>query len=147
MRLGHPGISPAPDGVVDLSGEPDSALLQAYAVARSRFMIATPSGPLAFAHSFHCDVAIVNAVDLWNYNPNCVVRTIDVIEKDGSVTRQEGYLKKNYTKLKVMELMAAQSVECRQNDAASIRDVAERMIEKTAGGNTWRPLPHPPNPS
>ncbi|MBM3598444.1 MAG: TIGR04372 family glycosyltransferase [Alphaproteobacteria bacterium] len=64
VRIGHRGMMPFPeiDGFVDLSAE--STMMQAFAVSRSRFLVAGPSGPSALGPALHVPTLVTNAVSM-----------------------------------------------------------------------------------
>ena len=74
VRLGHPEMTKFPqiEGLIQLGFERDSTLLQAFAVSRSRFLLASPSGPLALGEAFHVPVAYANAWECHTPNDRAV---------------------------------------------------------------------------
>jgi putative glycosyltransferase (TIGR04372 family) len=107
VRMGHPGMTPFPprEGLIDLSIEGNNALLQTFAVSRSRFMLCGDSGPSAIADALHVPLALTNSVSYWYNNDRIVVRTIDLVTPEGEVLNQEALASTAMHKLKLMKAM------------------------------------------
>lgn len=140
VRLGHPGMTPYPtrENYVDLSVFPDSSLLQAYAISRSRFMIGGPSGPAALAETFNVPLALVDMVDFCTIKYNDIVRTINVITPSGEVINQQRYLELGLSKLKVMGLVQTQGYKVGKNSSDTIVALTDRIFELSSDTLKWR---------
>ncbi len=146
VRLGHPGMTPYParKGYVDLSTLPDSSILQAYAISRSRFLFAGPSGPAAVAEAFDVPLALVDMVDHCLIKERDVARTINVLMPDGDVINQNRYVEMNLNKLMVMELSNQNGCQIRKNGPTALIALIDRIAEVSRDTGGWR-TPTPPS--
>jgi putative glycosyltransferase (TIGR04372 family) len=141
VRLGHPEMTKfgPMEGLLELGCEPDTTLLQAFAVSRSRYLVCGPSGPLAFGDAFHVPTAYANAISVYFCNDRAVVRTIDLQAPDGTIINQERFadtppglnamIEKGYIPLQI--------------SADELVRLVNRLHEKTSDTPEWR-VPDPP---
>ncbi|MGE3874829.1 MAG: TIGR04372 family glycosyltransferase [Parvibaculaceae bacterium] len=151
VRIGHPGMTPfAPrDGFVDLSLRPDSFMLQAAAVSHARFMVAGPSGPMTLAMAFAIPLTLVDAVDaggVWGLAHTDVL-THEVTTPEGEVLRnatlREAGLLSGFRLADLIRLDPRCTM--RKANASELRIVAQRLFDRTAGIDGWRPPPELPS--
>ncbi len=149
VRLGHPTPTeiPAMPGFVDLAKVEGSEWLQMYAVARSRFFVASASGPAAYGPAF--GVATANTDQNLCYGvwgPQDYVVTQD-IRYGGKWYRQTeafdaGYLFSEFTPDPAMEFGLA------RNTVQHLSAAADELFKITADCPGWRamgmrPIPGP----
>ena len=146
VRLGHAGMMPYParKGYVDLTVLPDSSLLQAYAISRSRFMFSGPSGPAAVAEAFDVPLALMDMVDHCLLKERDVARTINVVMPDGQVINQQRYADMNLNKLHVMELARQSGCQIYKNRPAELIALIDRIADVSSDTQGWR-IPTPPS--
>lgn len=152
VRLGHPGMTPYParKGYIDLSTLPDSSLLQAYAISRSRFMFAGPSGPGALAEAFDVPLALMDMVDHCLFKDRDVARTINVVMPNGEVINQGRYVEMNLNKLRVMELARQGGCQIYKNGPGELVAMIDHVAAANSGSPEWRvptPLSTAPRPN
>jgi putative glycosyltransferase (TIGR04372 family) len=144
VRLGHPEMRqfPARKGLVDLALIPDSYLLQANAVSRSRFFIGSPSGALIFALGFSIPTAITDSSDFWctPITPS-VILTHTVVTPDGTKLRQQelmdaGLLNTRQLTKRMQSDPRYQLIKCNAEDIAR---AADAIFAATSDVQGWRP--------
>jgi putative glycosyltransferase (TIGR04372 family) len=139
VRLGHPTPTELPKikGVVDLAKVPGSEWMQLYAVARSRFFIASASGPAAYGPAFGVPTANTDQnLCLGVWGPQDYVVTQDVFY-DGKWYRQaeafdEGFL--------FLEFKPEKKFGLAHNSAQVLRETADEMLKVSADCSGWRPF-------
>jgi putative glycosyltransferase (TIGR04372 family) len=147
VRLGHPEMAPfrARPGFVDISRLPDSETLQAFAVSRSRFLIAGPSGALPLGPALNVPVGHTDSTDFWGpVQAQDVVRTVDVITPSGDVVNQKALWDSNLGKLELLRRIGAgEPYQVIKNSPEILAQMANHMYEQTSNVTGWRE-PTPP---
>jgi len=142
------------EGFVDLSLRSNSFMLQAAAVSHARFMISGPSGPMTLPMAFAIPYTLVDATDaggVWGLAYTDVL-THEVTTPEGKVLRnstlREAGLLSSFRLTDVMRSDPRYTM--RKANASELRIVAQRLFDRTAGINGWRPppeLPKTPKPN
>lgn len=141
VRLGHPQMTPFPPrpGYVDLSRDDGNSLLQAFAVSRSRFVVATPSGADPLGHAFGVPTATVNSVNYWQTNAHDLRCTVDVEMKDGTVLRNQALMDAGLDKLAMFDgIKEGRIAQVIQNSPATLIGVARQLHTETKDVTAWR---------
>jgi putative glycosyltransferase (TIGR04372 family) len=147
IQLGHPEMQAFPPrrGFVDLSRIANAFLLQAYAVSRSRFLIAGPSGPIGIGWSFHVPTALVDATDSLNGwgDGRHLLLTHEVTTPEGQALRNRalydaGLL--DYVVLK-QKLKAGLNYRIRKSSPGELAEAARALFERTSDVQGLRALP------
>lgn len=152
VRLGHPEMAPFPPrpGFVDLSPWPDSFDLQAFAISRARFVVASPSGMATLASAFDVPVGLVdNVMPFGVHRAHDAILVQHVVTPDGqrlplsSLTRR-GLLYEG----EIARLMTERGFTLVRNTVAELIAMARLLHAETAGIDAWRvplsdPLPGP----
>ena len=148
VRLGHPQMTEFSnrEGFVDLARLDDSVMLQAYAVSRSRFVVAGPSGASQLAQALDVPLGLTDAVDYWTpIHARDAIRTVDVISPSGELFNQRKMLAAGISKKFLIN--AAQKGEKYQiikNSPRVLARMADYLYDTTYGEDKWR-LPRPPS--
>jgi putative glycosyltransferase (TIGR04372 family) len=144
VRLGHPGMDPAPlgPGYIDLSRH--SLELQLYATSVARFMVATDSGPGGFGLLFKVPTVKTNAVleDAWHSFDLTLPK--NVLNWRGEVLSfKEAYASRPLSSFRNGIHEAYSFVD---NTLDQLKFCVELLLERTAGCNGWRAEPASPTP-
>ena len=150
VQIGHPEMKPFPkrDGLVDISGIRNEFMLQAFAVARSRFMIGGASGPTSLGWSFGiptavCDCAEANST--WGSKHN-VYLTHEVTTPDGEVLRNQALHDRGLLDIRELtaRLRRGEKFTLRKNSGDEISVVAAYLHKNSTDVTGWREdLPSP----
>lgn len=147
VRLGHPEMVPFParPGFIDVSRLPDSETLQAFAVSRSRFLIAGPSGALPLGPAFNVPAGHTDATDFWGpMQAQDVVRTIDVITPSGECLNQQALWDADLGKLGLLrKIGSGEPYQVIKNSPEILAQMANHLYEQTSNVTGWRD-PTPP---
>jgi putative glycosyltransferase (TIGR04372 family) len=140
LRLGQPSAMdlPATEGLIDLSRVPDSLMLQAFAISRSRYALCAHSGLLHLAMAFQAPVGAADAVNrsaLGPY-PEAICLTKTYIRPDGREFRQAEALEAGLLDLKPDTL--PEGYRLRDCTAEELVALADRLHDITAGVTGWR---------
>jgi putative glycosyltransferase (TIGR04372 family) len=152
VRLGHPTPTELPKipGVVDLAKVPGSEYLQMYAVARSRFLLASASGPAAYGPAF--GVPTVNTdqnLCLGVWGKNDYVLTQGIVQ-DGVEYRQFEAFDRGLLFVEAI-VTPRNDIVYRKNTAEELIAAANEMVRVSEDCPAWRQfvehsaLPNPPN--
>lgn len=149
VLLGHPELEsfPPQEGFIDLSRQPDSFLLQAFATSGARFMIAGPSGPIALGWGFHIPTALIDTADgIGGFGPaEQVILSHEVTTPDGKCMRNMELFRSGLLDYPVLrdKIRAGEPYVVRKNSGSELIAVANHMHEVCADTNGW----HPPAPA
>ena len=148
VRLGHPGMDPAPaiPGYVDLSTMPLD--LQFFAVSKARFMIGTDSGPGSLGSAFATPCAKTNAVyedgAWWEHD---ILLAKNVVNWLGEVVSLHGQWPDRM--LHFRDLADGPNFRLVDNNFAQLKYCADRLFGRTGDCEGWRtgpPIKDPPPP-
>ena len=140
VRLGHPGMTPFPKmpGLIDITDQTDP-LLQCFAISRSRFLFAAPSGPTAVAEAFGVPMAVLDAVDLWTNGPLTLIQTVNMITPKGELINQQKYADQQLSKRKLLALTASNpGYKVYKNSGDVLLKLVQKMHGMTDGVTKWR---------
>ena len=146
VRLGHETMSefPARDGFVDLARVPDSFTTQGFALTRSRFLFAGPSGVSQLGCAYQVPTAIVNGVnDTGAWRDKDVMLLQRLYDPAGQRISIKEALPTGMLADPVLKAMVENGdLTMSPNTLAELRRVAGIMLENTAGCDGWRrPVP------
>ena len=148
VRLGHPGMDPAPaiPGYIDLSTLPLE--LQFFAVSKARFMIGTDSGPGSLGSAFATPCAKTNAVyedgAWWEHD---ILLAKNVVNWLGEVVSLHGQWPDRM--LHFWNLADGANFRLVDNNFAQLKYCADRLFGRTGDCEGWRtgpPIVDPPPP-
>lgn len=150
VQLGHPemtSLSSRP-GFIDLSRLADGFMLQAYAVCRSRFLIAGPSGPVALGWAFQVPTARVDATDGhggWG-DADQGALTHEVTTPEGKVLSNRALYDAGLLEYVILtrKIRNGENYRVRKNSGEELASVARQLFDRTAGMNGWRPARRQP---
>ena len=154
VRIGHSGMATFPEiaGFVDLSMEEDGFLLQANAVARSRFFLElSSSGPMSLAPALGVPVARCNAVGPYGaVDENGLVLLKRIFRPDGRLMTADEMMTEKVAPDTVMnKFLIAKGYRYVSNSLEELKAVVDEMIFTTGDATGWReqdpPLSVPPN--
>jgi putative glycosyltransferase (TIGR04372 family) len=150
VQLGHPELTRhAPrQGLIDLSALPNSWLLQAYAVSRSRFFAGSASAGSAMSFALQVPAAHLNATDWYVGEAEDWVLTPTVVLRDGRRLRQvelyrSGWMNSVHLQ-RGLELGEVRFLS--QPETPEILAVATRIHESTCAVTGWREPASPIGP-
>lgn len=153
VRLGEPEMRPfdlGPD-FIDLGRLENGFMIQAMAVSRARFMVATPSGSAQLPGAFDVPYAITNSLSILGvWTPAGMIMPNHLIDPQGhrvDIRRLIGAGRLDWDSVR-----AAQRNGCRvvENSVAELRAVTRVLYERTSDCQRWRdPVagPHAPPPN
>ncbi len=143
IRLGHPTSGnemPKIDGLIDLAAISIEGKgchwLQTYALAISRFLLSSPSGPQAYGRAFGVPTVTVDAMSYYGrQRDHDYFVTQEYRTTDGRSFRQlaaydAGFMTPPFPKPPGTELI--------RNNADELRDAAREMFESTSACVGWR---------
>jgi putative glycosyltransferase (TIGR04372 family) len=142
IRIGHPGMDPAPsrEGYFDLARAPVD--LQLYAVARSRFMMGTDSGMVSFGLGFGIPTGRTNVVyDTWLEGPEDIILLRNLVGQNARAISMEHLFSEQSIRLEAFSPGAGYHLF--ENTVEQLCEVSDRLHRRTADIGAWRPLPPP----
>jgi len=138
VRLGHatPTQIPPLKGVVDLAKVENSEWLQIYAVARSRFLVGSASGPTSYGSAFGVPTVTTDqslCIGAWGEDDYIVTQGIEV---NGKIHRQHeafdaGYLVENFDQRQAVY---------HRNTARDLVAATDEMFRVTGDCTQWRSI-------
>jgi len=144
VRIGDPTMTPFPpmDGLIDLSRIENALPLQAYAVSRARYFVATESGPTQIGCAFKTPTVSTNALNIGIWNDGDALlfkRMFD--DDDVEISPQERL------ELGMLSVHRTWSKNWRStgNSPAEIISASDHMYDLTDGVSGWRTPPGPEN--
>ena len=144
VQIGHREMKPFPErrGLVDLSRIPDSFMLQAFAVSRSRFMIGGASGPTSLGWSFGVPTAVCDCAEAhstWGSDHN-VFLTHEVTAPDGRVLRNAALHEAGLLDIRHLTKLIREGgkFQIRKNSGDEIAAVATHLHRNSTDVTGWR---------
>lgn len=147
VRLGHPEMTdfPARDGFVDLAKLDDSFELQTFAVTRSRFVLAGPSGIAQLGSAYNVPTAYlhgINEAGCWNHEDiNLFQRLYDPAGHRMNIrdSLATGILREQT----IQKLVREQGFQAKPNTTEELCAATREIYDRTANCEGWRkPAPH-----
>ncbi|MEM8690128.1 MAG: TIGR04372 family glycosyltransferase [Pseudomonadota bacterium] len=144
VQLGHPEIPPFParPGFVDLSRIKNAFMIQAFAVANSRFLVAGPSGPVALGWGFQVPTGSVDASDprsSWGLDEH-ITLTHEVTTPDGEVLQNKALQDAGLLEYPALrdKVRAGEQYTVRKNSFEELAAVAKHLHAITEDVVGWR---------
>jgi putative glycosyltransferase (TIGR04372 family) len=142
VRLGHPEMRRFADrpGFVDLSAVPNDFFLQAAAISRARFMIATPSGPSMLPGVFRVPCALTNALDFQGaLNDSDVVLCKHLFDPAGQRVPLASLLREGALHQHVFARKTTrEGFRLLDNTTDELKQAARILFARTADTPSWR---------
>lgn len=136
VRLGDPSMTPLVDrpGFIDLSHVEGSFPLQAYAVARARYLVATQSGTASLATAFYTPTLMTNALGFTIMNQN------DAILYQGGLELADGERLNAKEFLSIIDDFPGipKGLKHERNSAEELCRAADIMTGRTSDCAEWR---------
>lgn len=153
VRMGDPYSNPFPEvpGFVDLAKVPDSLHLQAFAVSRARYFVATDSGPFAIARGFNIPTILSNSLVGFNttdgalrHSANNILATQIFELEDGRLVRDREAYESGITR---NEQLIRDPSKHRELELSDLVKAADIMFERTRHNTVpvQQPLAQPTN--
>ena len=151
VKIGHPSNLTLPKdlGVVDLSNIPDSFELQAFALSRARYMLASGSGPHILGSALGTPTAHTNMIDPWGvWNPSDLLVPQRLTLPDGSRLEgralvESGWMDSEW--IKHVQRTHGVEITGERNSARQLIEATRILFDRTEGCAGWRePEPSPP---
>lgn len=156
VQLGHPEMTPFParQGFIDLSRSMDAFMLQAFAVSRARFMLASASGPAVLGWSFNVPTAIVDCLEAhtgWGTGEK-VFLTQEVTTPEGDRLRNDSLSQAGLLDIRALARTMRESAgnAVRANSGEELSAVADHLYAVSSDTPVWRPdpvVPEGPRPN
>jgi putative glycosyltransferase (TIGR04372 family) len=143
VRLGHPTqtkLRSHPD-IIDIAKREDSLMTQAAAIARARFFISSPSGPLTFGPGFGTPTAVTDNIDISGvWNSHDLLLTQEIIAPDGCrFSGRSAYDAKLLSPGRAVELIKPeQGYRYVKNSKEQLIDIADRLYRRTEDCPAWQ---------
>jgi putative glycosyltransferase (TIGR04372 family) len=137
VRLGDPTMWKFPPlpGLVDLSDLEDSFLVHAFAVSRSRFVLAADSGIHPLGPALGVPTGATNLLsEAFPWNPHDVILTKTMVSPDGRHYRQQEALDAGY----LIEGIEQKGFRLIDNTPAELCGVTKLLYERTSCCDGWR---------
>lgn len=151
VQLGHPEMAPFParQGFVDLSRSMDAFMLQAFAVSRARFMLASASGPAVLGWSFNVPTAIVDCLEAhtgWG-TAEKVFLTQEVTTPEGHSLRNDALSQAGLLDIRALArtMRSQPGYTVRTNSGDELCAVADHLDAGSSDTPGWRPEPVVPD--
>lgn len=143
IRLGHPTdtrLRDHPD-IIDLAKREDSLMTQVAAIARARFFVSSPSGPLTFGPAFGTPTAVTDNIDISGvWNPHDLLLTQAITTPDGRTLRGRAAFDADLLRAGLArQLVESESgYHYAKNSADELIAVADRLHATSEDTQAWR---------
>lgn len=142
VRLGHPEMRSFDlgSGFVDLSRLKDEFMVQAMAVSRARFMVATSSGPAHLPGAFDVPYVVTNSLSILAvWTPAGMIMPNHLIDPQGRRVDVRQLLDVGRLDWDSVRLALRNGCRVLENSAAELSAAARMLYERTVDCQGWRP--------